>query len=144
MSETKTTRRRARKLTPQEAAERIFNHIPETGGGGKKAGISQTALAAAAGITRHQVESGINYLREQFPKDPLVSSSKDGYRWTYDPQRVGAFQRWRALSAQTTIMRLWRGVVKPYAEERGVPGQVEFQTRQFERLLEDIGVLIQA
>jgi hypothetical protein len=90
------------------------------------------------------VDSGIIWLREHFPEHPLVSTSKDGYHWTYDPQQVGAFQRWRALNAQTTIMRLWRGVVKPYAEERGVPGQVEFQTRQFERILEDIGALIQA
>lgn len=131
---------RGRRLSPAEAAEKVFRHIPFTA----DQGISGKDLARVAGISVDQVRMGIDHLRENFPEDPLIASSREGYRWTYDPAMVGAFQRWRALSAQTTIRRLWRGAVKPYVEERGVPGQVEFQTRQFERLLEDIGALVKA
>jgi hypothetical protein len=130
----------SRRLTPSQAAEKVFPHIPFTPG----TGLAGHELADRAGISLDQVYEGVAFLRENFPDDPLIASSRDGYHWTYDPKKVGAFQQWRALSAQTTMRRLWRGAVKPYVEEKGVPGQSEFLTKQFERLLEDIGSLMKA
>ena len=131
---------KSRQLTPDQAAEKIFQHIPFTAA----TGVSGHELAARAGISLDQVYTAVAHLREHFPDDPLIASARDGYHWTYDPSKVGAFQRWRALSAQTTMRRLWRGAVKPYVEQKRVPILTEYLTKQFERLLEDIGSLMKA
>jgi len=120
-------------------AAAIFEHIPEVGVDGD-IWRGKAELAALTGLTAAQVAAAVAYLRDTYPDLPLVSG-RDGYRWSTDADDVVAFRQWRARTAHTTMRRLWTGVMKPYLDELGDAKVTNPITKQFERLLEDMGEL---
>lgn len=114
-------------------ADAVFQHIPVN----EEGWISNPDLAEISGLTGGQVAAAVAYLRDNHPDLPLVSGPQ-GYTFTVDEADVNRFRLARARSANTTVRRLWYGVLKPYLEKKADAGETRLMTKQYERLLEDI------
>lgn len=93
------------------------------------------------GLNRIQVLAAMAAIREDFPKDPLVSSTF-GYRWSLTADEVRDYKNAQARNAHTRMTRLWRGTLLPYVQATGTPEQVRDMTKQFERLIQDLADII--
>ena len=128
---------RGRPSMIEELVDAIVQWIPAIG----EDWIPREELAELAGMTPEQVSRAIAWLRDHDPDFPLVSSPR-GYRFSMEQADVNAYRAARAKTAYTQIRRTWTGVVKPYVEGTQDPATVRLMTRQFERILEDVGELI--
>ena len=99
--------------------------------------MSVDDVAAAAGLTRHQFNKAVAWMRENYPDLPLVSSPA-GISFTMDEATVNAFRRSRARSAETTIRRMMRGAVLPYVQQTATNRQYRRMQRMTDSLLDEI------
>lgn len=129
-------RPRPERWGPKRWADRLFAFIPSPG----ENPVSQDDLADQSGLTCTEVSGAVAYLRENYPEFPLVSSTR-GYCFTVDPVDIAKFRLWRVRTAQTAMRRAWRGVMLPYLTQAADAAEIRRVTRQFDRLLEDIGDL---
>ncbi len=120
---------------PAQYGGLVFQLIPSA-----PKSISCRELQRKLNLSRHQVESGVAYLRDTYPNVPLVSS-QDGYTFTTNERQVKTFQQMRMLVARTTVRRVFRGVILPFIKINA-PMMEPLITKQFERLMQDIGDLV--
>lgn len=99
--------------------------------------ISASELADVSGLTVDEIYEGMAFIRDHYPDLPLVSDSR-GYRYSTNQEDVDHYRAARFKTAYTQIRRTWRGVVKPYLDERGDIEIARLIGKQFDRLLEDI------
>jgi hypothetical protein len=115
----------------------IFDNIPK---GVDAQPISGADLADRTGLSYVQVLAGAAYLRDNYPELPLVSS-KAGYLFSAEPQRVHAFWHWRMSCALTIVRRLMTGVIIPFLNTLGDTPTTRLVRKQFERAVEDLEAL---
>jgi hypothetical protein len=103
--------------------------------------VSASDLMNLTGLGYMQVIAGVAWLKDNRPNLPLVSS-KAGYRFTTDAQRVRTHRHWRLATAYTVLRRVYRGVISPYLASMSNRPLAQMVERQFERVLQDVESLL--
>lgn len=122
-----------------EWADVVFDLIPD---GPNDAPISRKDLATRTELTLDQVRYGIDYLRDNVPDLPLLSSP-EGYIFSIEPDRNAAFKAMRAKLALTVMRRTWLGALRPYLTQAGLDNPAaKLAAKQFERAIEDLADIL--
>lgn len=126
-----------------EWADLVFEHIPS---GPNDVPIGRKDLAALVELTVDQVQNGIDYLRDNLPDLPLLSS-REGYIFSIEPDRNAAFKKARAKLSYTVMRRTWLGALKPYLTQASLDNPdakaaMKLAAKQFERAIEDLAEIV--